>query len=1623
MELNARVWARSSKEGEWFRATVHAIERKESKAGKPFAIFNVIDENNGCATDITTEAVGTSSVEYEWVKLQNEADAGAVDIRDLTSLQNLHEPAILNALRERYMSDIIYTNTGPILIAINPYKRLDVYSAAEIENYRKSEADDDTAPHVFKVANTAFKNLEASQFTGFQNQCILVSGESGAGKTETTKFIMRYLAEITKVSDRDGEVRIEDRILQSNSVLESFGNAKTLRNDNSSRFGKFIEISFAPSNGQLRICGSVIRTYLLEKVRLIQQNVGERNYHCFYEFLSGATEEQRATNGLSDMVWNDFCYLMKNDTEFRDDDVEDEQQFADMTNALTDLNFTGEDVEGIFSVLSAILHLGNITFVPTIGTGEDEDGSAVDPASALHLGWCCRLLGFTEEAFSGVLCNKRLRTTDGDLIKKLTVAEADAARDAFSKAIYGTLFDFIVDRINKSIAVVANGSSSSVSTITKKNARTPSKTASSSSKASTMGNIGLLDIFGFESFDTNSFEQLCINYTNETLQQHFNQFVFTHEQALYEKEGISWSFIQFPDNSDILKLLEDKKGIFSLCDDQVLFPQASDDTLVHKLYDNCSDHNRFTVNNKERARGQFTIEHYAGKVTYSSKGFLEKNRDTVRFDMVQIIEDSSLKLVRILSGFMRGEGAKKDQQQTKSGSNNISPVQVKRGNKSKICSLGAEFRLQLGDLIGGISKTAPHYIRCLKPNDCHEHSHFQPDLIVHQLRYGGVLEAVRVTRAGFPNRYSFEEFCKRYSLLSPASAKAPDAGTWKDKAAPLVARLVTFALSDPKEYTPSDDSIGHANDSIRAGVQCGKTQVFLRSRLFDFLEKHRLLTQRRAATLIKAVVRGRIARKAYLQKKAASNTVSRAFRCYAARVAVQALRRARAVLLIQCAARQMLARGTVTRRRSAIALIQFGYVTYRVAKRVHTRKINRRSCLIVAFIRGSIQCKKFSSLRRGAVAAQCLWRRRSSVRRVRQLRVEMKSLKGVQGERDVLIAKLAEMQAAMERQKNAPAALPTVVDMPAPLTPKQQEEADRGESPDAIHSPIVQRGSGSPYKAMSPSIVYVKRLSLDMDQEAPLSPAPDVVNILANISSLKDQLSSVEVKYRSSCESVYWLSHSVSELLNISVMDVASKLGLDSDYMLQRMGDADSNIKPDFLAEFNKLALDRVSISLPPSPVVAAEVFCQSTETSTESAEAPGPAPDLETVVDCIERGDCAGLVAAVGRAPRLLKGTLRGWTPLLLACKQDSLELCEAMYQLNADVNQISSDGLALAPLHVAKSLAVVNLLLGDGANPNCLNSIGVSPLGRFVLTSDVECVEALLAAGADPSLGRMESISVCNPLRYCVMKGDYAMLSMLLSPAPAGALARPAVDFKQRDETGETLLHAALRSFKASTVSDKCIMLLLNSDPSLAKSCDNHGTSPLHVLCGSTAIRSEDCFEPLLEILLMFGADPNAKDVDGCTPLVIAAAYRDWFSCQMLLEQGADMNIPCLMSSRTLRSNSDSWKLSDCGVELPDTGSLECTASDLFTPGSRAKLFQFISAWQSRIAPHSRDRCMNCAAAFQEKKLAKQSCLHCGRIVCGSCTAPTNQKSNIDMPTFLASAPGASGQPFCQTCCNSLS
>lgn len=573
MEAGSLVWVLSSSDGVWSKAKVNDVEYKLGKNGAKTAVFTVQhqDEKGNLlrtTQSVTAVAVEDSTSEYDVIKLRNYIDEqGSDHVNDLIMLNHLHEPAIIWTLKSRFSKDLIYTNTGPILIAINPFKHLTSYSQEKVETYYRAgdqgpEFAAGMPPHVFKVADSAYRNMVRaySDKSGKADQAILVSGESGAGKTETTKFIMRYLADITKdlshTSAPNGAAKhgIEHLVLQSNPILESFGNARTLRNDNSSRFGKFIEINFgrvSPQSPALCINGATIRTYLLERVRLVHQSSGERNYHCFYEFIRGGDETDLTSRGLTAL--DDFNYLNQSGCMDRQDGVDDKDQYVAFITAMRDLLFAEDEIDFVKNVIAAVLHIGNIQLTvkgtTAGGTGQE---CMIAPQSQTHAQYICSLLSLNDAALARALCEKEIITKDETIIKLLEVAEAEYSRDALAKTIYGALFSWLVMRVNSAI-----------------HSRSAQGNSPKGASATRQAFIGVLDIFGFENFAHNSFEQLCINYTNETLQQHFNAFVFEHEQFLYQSEGIQWHFISFPDNKETLDLLENKaKGIFSICDDQ-----------------------------------------------------------------------------------------------------------------------------------------------------------------------------------------------------------------------------------------------------------------------------------------------------------------------------------------------------------------------------------------------------------------------------------------------------------------------------------------------------------------------------------------------------------------------------------------------------------------------------------------------------------------------------------------------------------------------------------------------------------------------------------------------------------------------------------------------------------------------------------------------------------------------------------------------------------------------------------------------------------------------------------------------------------------------------------------------
>ncbi|CAL5208434.1 unnamed protein product [Lathyrus oleraceus] len=704
-----------------------------------------------------------------------EALPGGVD--DMTKLSYLHEPGVLQNLKARYELNKIYTYTGNVLIAINPFQKLPhIYGAQMMQQY-KGVPLGELSPHVFAIAGVAYRAMVNEG----KSNSILVSGESGAGKTETTKLLMQFLAFLGGRAVTDGRT-VEQQVLESNPVLEAFGNAKTVRNNNSSRFGKFVEIQFDKSG---RISGAAIRTYLLERSRVCQVNDPERNYHCFY-LLCAAPQEEIEKYKLGNPKL--FHYLNQSQC-YELADVNDAHEYLATCRAMGIVGISKKDQEAIFRVVAAILHLGNIDFAK----GKEIDSSIPkDDKAKFHLKTAAELLRCDADALEDALC-KRLMITPEEVIKRsLDPGSATVSRDGLAKTIYSRLFDWLVDKINKSIGQDPN------------------------SKCL----IGVLDIYGFESFKLNSFEQFCINFTNEKLQQHFNQHMFKTEQEEYTKEQIDWSYIEFEDNQDVLDLIEKKPGgIVALLDEACMFPKSTHETFANKLYQTFKYNKRFIK--PKFSQTDFTIAHYAGEVTYQSDQFLDKNKDYVVPEHQDLLIASKCPFVSDL----------------------FPPLLEETSKSSKFSSIGSGFKLQLQQLMETLSSTEPHYIRCVKPNNLHKPAIFENINIRHQLRCGGVLEAIRISCAGYPTRRAFVEFANRFGLFAP---EATEANCEEKNVCQKI--LEKTGLK---------------------GYQIGKTKVFLRAGQMAELDARRAQVLGNAAKVIQQNIRTHQTRKHYLalQKK------------------------------------------------------------------------------------------------------------------------------------------------------------------------------------------------------------------------------------------------------------------------------------------------------------------------------------------------------------------------------------------------------------------------------------------------------------------------------------------------------------------------------------------------------------------------------------------------------------------------------------------------------------------------------------------------------------------------------------------------------------------------------------
>uniref|UniRef100_A0A674C628 Unconventional myosin-Ib n=1 Tax=Salmo trutta TaxID=8032 RepID=A0A674C628_SALTR len=619
-----------------------------------------------------------------------------IGVGDMVLLEPLNEDSFIENLRNRFDHNEIYTYIGSVVISMNPYRSLPIYTPQKVEEYRNRNFYE-LSPHIYALADEAYRSLRDQD----KDQCILITGESGAGKTEASKLVMSYVA---AVCGKGQEVnKVKEQLLQSNPVLEAFGNAKTMRNDNSSRFGKYMDIEFDFKGDPL---GGVISNYLLEKSRVCKQPRGERNFHIFYQLLSGASDDTLMKLKL-DRDFSKYNYLSLDSANVNG--LDDAASFRTVRNAMQIVGFMEAEVQSVLELVAAVLKLGNIEFKPESRiNGFDESRVKDKNGETIEM---CELLGIEQSVLERAFSYRTVEAKMEKMSTTLNVAQAYYARDALAKNLYSRLFSWLVTRINESI---------------KAQAKTRHKV------------MGVLDIYGFEIFEDNSFEQFIINYCNEKLQQIFIELTLREEQEEYIREDIEWTNIEYFNNAVICDLIENNQnGILAMLDEECLRPgTVTDDTFLDKLNTICAEHQHFESRLSKNSKfltdhslphSCFRIQHYAGKVLYRVEGFVDKNNDLLYRDLSQAMYKATHSLMRQL--FPEGNPAK---------------VNLKRPPTA-----GFQFKASVGVLMKNLQTKNPNYIRCIKPNDKKVAHIFTDSLVCHQVRYLGLMENVRVRRAGY----------------------------------------------------------------------------------------------------------------------------------------------------------------------------------------------------------------------------------------------------------------------------------------------------------------------------------------------------------------------------------------------------------------------------------------------------------------------------------------------------------------------------------------------------------------------------------------------------------------------------------------------------------------------------------------------------------------------------------------------------------------------------------------------------------------------------------------------------------------------------------------------------------
>ena len=717
---------------------------------------------------------------------------------DMINLEELTQDSLHNNLEERYNANLIYTYTGSILVSINPYQNLPIYSLSHCRKYADKKIGE-LPPHIFALADNVFTHVREYG----KNQCVIISGESGAGKTEATKLILQFLS--SRMIGKHSE--IERKILESSPILEAFGNAKTVRNNNSSRFGKFMEIHFDKNDA---MCGTKIQQYLLEKSRIVSQNEGERNYHCFYYLCLGASPEEKEQMKLDSP--DKFHYLNQGTTIL--DGTTDESTYQEkLKGSMATLGFSPSEIKQISLVLAAILHIGQIKFAKA---PKGEGSVLSNPEEGSIAG---ELLTVQPEVLKQSLIQRINFIRNEKFTTPLTPIQSAGNRDALSKLLYSRLFAWLVERINKCIVKTA-----------------PTKAF-----------IGILDIFGFERFKVNSFEQFCINWTNEAMQCSFTHHIFALEQEEYEREGVDFSKITYTDNKECINLIEAVqlgKGTFGLAkmlDDELKMPKSTDFTFLEKVRTSHKDHPFY--HHDKLSKSTFGVKHYAGVVNYEVDGFLEKNADTIQEELVTLLLDSQSTLLG--SMFEKEKKEFQDaQEQASSSKGSVKGPSSSKAATHKI-TVASFFRKELRNLIETLDNCNAHYVRCIKPNPQKLANNWDAQMVLDQLAYSGMLDTIRIRKAGFPFRTSHIDFFDRYRCIAPAVRfDQQDPGK-------AVVNLLQAVQWDPSVYAQ------------------GKTKIFFKEGQIERLDSLRKEALTKVAITIQAFWRGVSAHRHFeAQKKA-----------------------------------------------------------------------------------------------------------------------------------------------------------------------------------------------------------------------------------------------------------------------------------------------------------------------------------------------------------------------------------------------------------------------------------------------------------------------------------------------------------------------------------------------------------------------------------------------------------------------------------------------------------------------------------------------------------------------------------------------------------------------------------